>query len=110
MAADDKVLGALHDMVATALTIAMKGREVPGYTDEETGEVFPPTIIPPSAAEIQAATKFLKDNNITCAPSKDNKLGELQAMMQEKKAKRAATRLDLADAREQTDFMSGLPN
>jgi hypothetical protein len=110
MAADDKVLGALHDMVATALTIAMKGREVPGYTDEETGEVFPPTIIPPSAAEIQAATKFLKDNNITCAPSKDNALGELEELMKAKREKRTASRLDLADAAEQTSFMQGLPN
>jgi len=109
MAADEKVLGSLHDAVANVLIIAMKGREVPGYTDEETGEVYPPTIIPPSAAEIQAATKFLKDNNITCAPADDNKLGELEQIMADRKRSRAS-KADLRDAVEHTSFLQGLPN
>ncbi len=110
MAADETALGGLHEVVAQVLVSVMKGRVVPGYTDEETGEVFPDTVIPPSAAEIQAATKFLKDNNITCAPSKDNSLGELEQIMKDRQKKRAASRADLRDATEQAGFLNGLPN
>lgn len=109
MAADENKLSALHDAVASALALAMQGREIPGYTDEETGEEFPATFLPPSAAEIQAATKFLKDNNITCAPAKDNALGELEEIMARRKTKlRAVGGIDLADATEQTRFTQGL--
>lgn len=109
MAADETVLSALHDAVASALAIAMKGRELPGYTDPDTGEEFPATILPPSAAEIQAATKFLKDNNITCAPAKGNALGELEEIMRTRKAKlRPVGGMDYEDAREQTKFTAGL--
>lgn len=109
MAADENKLSALHDAVASALAIAMQGREIPGYTDPDTGEEFPPTVLPPSAAEIQAATKFLKDNNITCAPAKDNALGELEEIMARRQTKlRAVGGMDLADAAEQTRFTQGL--
>ncbi|WP_221795923.1 hypothetical protein [Aquisediminimonas sediminicola] len=109
MAADENVLGALHDAVASALGIAMKGREVPGYTDPETGEVFPPTIIPPSAAEIQAATKFLKDNNITCKPAEGNALGELEQIMKDR-IRKTASKADLRDASQHMGFLQSLPN
>lgn len=110
MAADERVLGDLHTAVARALAEAMKGQEIPGYLDEETGEETTGGMIPPSAAIIQAATKFLKDNNITCQPSKDNALGELEQIMLDRKNKRLASRDDLRAATEQTSFLTGLPN
>lgn len=107
MAADEKVLGALHDAVATVLIDALKGQEIPGYTDEDGNEV-PGGKMLPSAAIIQAATKFLKDNNITCAPSGDNGLGELADMVAARTARRNASKADLAVATEQAAFLRGL--
>lgn len=108
MAADETVLGDLHTAVASALSIAMKGQELPGFVDED-GEEHPPTILPPSAAIIQAATKFLKDNNITCVADKGNALGELEDIMRNRRQARAS-RLDLQAATEQAGFLAGLPN
>lgn len=112
MAANEKVLGDLHEKVALVLAEALEGQTIPGDpddVDEATGE---PRVhrIPPSAALIQVATKFLKDNDITCSPSEDNALGELKRKMEERAAKRAATKSDLAAAKKDMSFMEGLPN
>jgi hypothetical protein len=119
MAADEIIMGELHNMVAAALTVALEGEELPGYTDtdEEGNEVVVPAKrLPPSAAILQAAAKFLKDNNITCAPSKDNAVGELEAKLAERNAKKSnrANKLDLAaasaDMSDRMKFTQGLPN
>jgi hypothetical protein len=110
MAADEKVLGELHTAVAKVLTEALKGQELPGYFDPETSQEVPGQTLPPSAAIIAAATKFLKDNNITCAPSKDNALGELEEAMKARRAKRIASKTDMRVATEDMAFMNGLPN
>lgn len=98
MAATEKKLGALHEKVANVLIEALDGEELPGYTDPETDEEYPAKRIPPSAAIIAAATKFLKDNEITCAPSEDNALGELEQRMADRRSKRANA-ADLEQAR-----------
>lgn len=115
MAADETKLGELHNQVAEMLTTALKGTELPAETDPETGEVInEATVIPPSAAIITSAIQFLKNNGITCTPSQDNKLGELEQAMKEQRERRAAratpTRADLVSATEQTAFLQGLPN
>lgn len=102
MAANEDFLGLLHDATAQALMNKLKGTPILDENGDETGEV-----IPPSAADIQAAAKFLKDNNITCAPSQDNKMGELEARLAEKSARRRANRptgFDLADAEAEAGF------
>jgi hypothetical protein len=69
--------------------------------------------MPPSAAILTVAAKFLKDNNITCVPSKDNAIGALEAKVKEREAKRAerrATQSDLKEATADMSFMTGLPN
>lgn len=109
MAADETALGDLHTKVAEVLTLALDGEELPGFTDPDTGEVVPPKKLAPSAAIIAAATKFLKDNNITCAPAQDNALGELEKKMRARKAKRV-NNTDLANATEGMSFLAGLPN
>lgn len=107
MAANEAVLGLLHDLTATALIAKLKGTPVLDEGGEPTGEV-----IPCSAADIQAAAKFLKDNNITCSPADDNKLGELEQKLKDRQKRRASrlTPQDMEDAREQSNFMQGLPN
>jgi len=107
MAANETVLGLLHDLTATALIAKLRGTPVLDEDGEPTGEV-----IPCSAADIQAAAKFLKDNNITCAPADDNKLGELEDKLKDRQKRRASrlTPQDMEDAREQMAFTQGLPN
>lgn len=112
MAADEKALGELHTKVTEALSVALDGEELPGYTEEdEDGNeiVVPPKKLPPSAAIIAAATKFLKDNNITCVPAKDNALGELEEKLRNRNASKL-NKVDFAAAAEQAAFLNGLPN
>lgn len=99
MAATEKRLGELHQKVAEVLIEALEGEVLPGYTDPETEEVIPDKKLAPSAAIIAAATKFLKDNEITCAPSENNALGELERKMAERRAKRQANVVDFDEAK-----------
>lgn len=107
MAANEDVLGALHALTASALIKKLEGTPVLDEDGQPTGEV-----IPASAADIQAAAKFLKDNNITCVPAADNKLGELEERLKKKQERRLGriTAEDLSDATTQGNFMTGLPN
>lgn len=58
MAATEKLLGLLHDAVAQDLLARITGGEA-------------------TAADLNAAIKFLKDNNIEALPTEDNSLGKL---------------------------------
>lgn len=108
MSATEKRLGELHEKVAEVLIDALDGEELPGYTDPETEEVVPAKRLAPSAAIIAAATKFLKDNEITCVVSDSNALGALEARMAERRAKRAsATKVDFDEAKEASTFRFG---
>jgi len=108
VSATEKKLGALHEKVAEVLIDALDGEELPAYQDPESGEVMEAKRIPPSAAIIAAATKFLKDNEITCVKDTGNALGELEAKMQERRARRAkASVVDLDEARRDAQFMIG---
>lgn len=97
MAANETVLGKLHDAVAKVLTEAMQGQQVEGYIDPDTGEAVEGQVIPPSAALITVAAKFLKDNNITCEPAADNELGALQKIMEDRQKNLRGAKLDAAD-------------
>ena len=95
MAANEKLLGTLHEAVTKVLLEAMDGQELPGYVDPDTGEEVAGQKLPPSAAVMTVAAKFLKDNNITCAPAEDNELGALQKIMADRQKKLRG--LDMAD-------------
>lgn len=98
MAANEKTLGNLHEAVAQALIVGVQPRELPGYVDEETGEEIPAQVLPPSPAMLQAAAKFLKDNNVTCDVSDDNSMGELAAIMANRRAAlKPPSKSDIAD-------------
>lgn len=84
MAADEKQLGTLHTKLAQVLEQLLDGDVLPGYTDEE-GEVIPDKVMPPSASVLTVVAKFLKDNNVTCVPSKDNALGALAQKLENQK-------------------------
>lgn len=105
MAANEDILGKLHDMTATALMALLDGTPILNEEGVEVGRMMP------TAAVIQAAAKFLKDNNITCAPSEDNKMGELRDALDEKnkrREQRRASRAELAEASQEAGFLRGL--
>ena len=86
-AATEEKLASLHDAVADALTAGIK--ETKTVTDEETGEVLTYHVANP--ALLTVAIKFLKDNDITCQPSEENKIGGLKAELAERKKNRLAS-------------------
>lgn len=105
MAANETKLGQLHDLVADALIQKVKGSVILDEDGQEVGKMEP------TAADLQAAAKFLKDNQITCAPSDDNRMGELQDLVAQKNARRAnrrASRQELEDAAATPGFLSNL--
>lgn len=103
MAASEGKLSTLHDKVAEVLLEAMDGQVIPG--DENTPDIK----LAPSAAILQVAAKFLKDNNITSAPSDDNALGQLRNKVEERRKARELRTSDLTIAKEDMSFMKGLP-
>lgn len=106
MAANETTLGVLHELTAQALIEKLKGTPLLDEAGEPTGEV-----IPASAADIQAAAKFLKDNQITCAPAEDNAVGALEQKLRERQARRINNRPtaeDLDIAKSETTFLAGL--
>lgn len=111
MAASEGLLGKLHEKVTEVLIEAMDGDELPAWTEENeaTGEITEHAAkrLPPSAAVIAAATKFLKDNNITCAPADDNKLGELAQRLKAKQDRKASA-FEMREARQDMGFLRGL--
>jgi hypothetical protein len=111
MAADETKLGRLHEKLAEVFCDALDGQPITEIDDEGNTTVV--GHIAPSAAILTAVNQFLKNNNITCAPSENNALGELQAKMQERaKAREArkASQTDLAQATKDMGFLTGLPN
>lgn len=88
MAASESSLGSLHDAVAKMLLAKI-----------ESGEA--------SAAELAVATKFLKDNNITCIPQDDNVLGELEEKLKQRSQRRTkVTQSDIDAAMQQMEFLN----
>lgn len=88
MAANEGVLGELHELIARNLAARI-----------ESGEA--------TASDLAVAVKFLKDNNITCIPAGDNALGELEEKLKTRKSKRTALTQADVDAAMQA---SGLLN
>lgn len=77
--ASENELGALHALVAKVLKDRLGNDELC------------------TAADVNAAIKFLKDNNVTMAPDKDNHLGELEGQLAEAAANNAVTPASDAD-------------
>lgn len=107
MAANEKRLGVLHEMVTEALIKAVTPTELPNFNDDGLPDgTFYEQL--PSAAIIQAASKFLKDNEITCAPAADNALGELERRMSERAERRKLRQADALDASREAGFLDRL--
>lgn len=78
--ATEAALNGLHEALATMLTTAIKGNDCP-------------------AAVLAVARGFLKDNEITCVPDENNKMGELEKALAEKSGRAAGLMPDeLKDA------------
>ena len=95
MAANEALMGALHDALA---------RDLMAKITEGTA----------TAAEMSVARGLLKDSNITCAPAADNALGALEAQLAAKNARRLArqtgssTPIDFDKAVDNMDFLNGV--
>jgi hypothetical protein len=110
MAASEEALGNLHDKVANTLNRLLDGQRVPAITDEEGEIIQEEQVIEPSAAILTASIQFLKNNNVTCAPSDDNALGQLRDKMKARQERRLAKKADRADlnaAEEQAGWLGG---
>lgn len=112
MSASEGALGALHTKLAEVLAEALDGQVLPAVVDEDGQVLQEETKMPVSGAVLTATIQFLKNNNITCAPSDDNALGELKRKMQERQERREARKAkpdatDLAAATEQATWLSG---
>lgn len=90
MAASEGTLGLLHEAVATALMERIAAGEA-------------------TASDISNAIKMLKDNNITCTPSDDNELGELETLLTGKPVGKA-TQADLDAALDAAEFSTSRVN
>lgn len=93
--ATESALSELHGHLARALTEIVKGAEVQEVVDavDEDGELIRKVITVrklPTAAELQAAAKFLKDNSITADPGESAAIGELEQALAERRAKRTS--------------------
>lgn len=87
MAASESALGKLHQKLAEVMSEALDGEELPGYIDPDTGEEVAGLKQLPSASVMTVVAKFLKDNEITCAPSEDNSITELANKLADKQRK-----------------------
>ena len=81
MAASDKTLGNLHELVAAALT-----EQVQGYEEEDKEGVT--RLVRPSPALLGAATAFLKNNNITADVEDNAALRDLGAALKARSKKK----------------------
>lgn len=91
--ATESALSELHGELARALTEIVKGGErdeVIEGTDEDGNPTR--TVVKvktrPTAAELQAAAKFLKDNAITVDPAESAELGALDEALKARRSKR----------------------
>lgn len=81
MAASEKVLGKLHEVVANAFM-----EQVVGYEEEDKeGNT---RLVRPSPALLGAATAFLKNNNITADAEDNAALRELNSALQARRKKK----------------------
>lgn len=76
MAANETLLSKLHDLVTTDLIARITSGEA-------------------TAADLAVARGLLKDNHITCVPSENSAIGELEKKLQERRAKRLVPRLSV---------------
>lgn len=113
MAAKESRLSTLHELLAeNYIRLVEHGRPIYDL-DPETGENKIVGYMPLTAAELQAVNKFLKDNDITCAPDDNNAIGELQERLRERNSRRQERQLKRQREQEglsgeHSEFFAGL--
>lgn len=93
MTAPVDALGDIHAQLTETYKRMIAPREEPLIIKGEAqldddGKPIMVTVYP-SAAELQAANAFLRDNKITAAPKEGSALDELQKLMEQRRAARA---------------------
>ena len=90
--ASDKELSVLHKQVASAFSQALQAKEEAQQLLDEHGSELPDAVkwflekyAVPNPSLLAAATKFLKDNNITCVIEDSAELSNTARLLQEKR-------------------------
>jgi hypothetical protein len=101
MTAPVDALGDIHAQLAETYKRMISPREEVIFVKgepllDDAGQPVTQTVYP-SAAELQAANAFLRDNKITAAPQEGSALDELQQLMQKRHDARAKRPAVLAD-------------
>lgn len=101
MTAQVDELGDIHAQLASTYKRMVSPREEPLLIKGEAqldgnGDPIMVTVYP-SAAELQAANAFLRDNKITAAPAEGSALDDLQKLMQKRRDARAKRPAVVAD-------------
>lgn len=73
-AAEEDKLGALHNRLADVFIAGLEGEVVINEDGEEV-------VVPPSPQFLNAARAFLKDNEIICVASKNNRIGKMEDLL-----------------------------
>lgn len=100
--ATEKELANLHKKVAAVLTESLSSTDEATYLVETYPELpqevydFLVKLTIPSAAVLQIATKFLKDNNISCDADTDHGINELKDSLAHKRRLSVCSARDLA--------------
>lgn len=92
-AATESALGELHSKVAQVMNTAMhqiEKQQLAFDAADERGEDLTEVTRPEvNASLLSCITKFLSDNKITCNPEEDEKLGELEQRLKNKRARKS---------------------
>lgn len=93
--ATDKQLGELHGRLAKAMLKALDASDEAGFLLDEHGPELPAPVYAylekqagASPALLTAITKFLKDNEITCAIEDSEEMTDLEQRLSDKRRRR----------------------
>lgn len=101
--ATENQLGNLHNRVASVLVQALEQSDAAYKLLEDYPDLplkvkdFLEDLVDVNPAILTNATKFLKDNNITCDPSDSGELSELEKRLQSKRKSASITQIPLED-------------
>ncbi|MCY1708353.1 hypothetical protein [Pannonibacter sp. SL95] len=82
-------IGDLHNKITEIMLTALEQIELAqaAYDPADENAIVPPEVPAPL---LSVMVKFVKDNNVTCAPEEGNTMSELQTALEAKRAKRKA--------------------
>lgn len=102
--ATDKELGKLHAKVAQVMLKALESSDTAGLLLDEFMDELPEKVVDflekqvtVNPALLQAVTKFLKDNEVTCQIDEDESMSDLQKRLAEKRTRKSVGNVEYLD-------------